>query len=418
MQSQFKEISFRWQPGNKRKALMAVNVRKLQDLDLSGKAVLLRLDLNVPIKNGVITDTTRIDAAIPTIQYILERTPKLAICSHLGRPDGKRNAKYTLEPVGTKLAELLNREVVFIEEYITEPIEQVLRQLNKNQFILLENLRFHPGEEENDRDFAQHLIDGFDIYVNDAFGAAHRAHASVVAAAELVQPENRAAGLLIQKELEVLSSLMSKPKAPFTVIMGGAKVSDKIGVILNLMNKCNNFLIGGAMAYTFLKYRGIDVGSSRVEADKLDMVESIYRNAEQRKVNIEIPIDHIGATEFDAAAEPIHLSGESIPSGVMGLDIGPKTTKRYSSIIHSSHTVLWNGPMGVFEWPAFAHGTMAIAKAMAECGGQTVVGGGDSVAAVNHAGVANKMTHISTGGGATLEYLEGQVLPGFKVLYK
>jgi phosphoglycerate kinase len=397
---------------------MGLNIRKLQDLELTGKAVLLRLDLNVPIKNGVITDTTRIDAAIPTIKYILERTQKLAICSHLGRPDGKRNAKYSLEIVGTKLAEILEREVVFIEEYVKEPIEQVLKQLNKNQFILLENLRFYPGEEENDREFAHHLIEGFDIFVNDAFGAAHRAHASVVAAAELVRPENRAAGLLIQKELEELSSLMTKPEAPFTVIVGGAKVSDKIGVILNLMNKCNNFLIGGAMAYTFLKYRGVNVGSSRVEADKMDMVESIYRNAEQRKVNIEIPIDHIGATAFDASAEPIHLSSENIPEGVMGLDIGPKTAKRYSSIIHSSRTVLWNGPMGVFEWPAFAHGTMAIAKAMSECHGKTVVGGGDSVSAVNQAGVAAKMSHISTGGGATLEYLEGQVLPGFKVLYR
>ncbi|HET9238836.1 MAG TPA: phosphoglycerate kinase [Oligoflexus sp.] len=392
--------------------------RKLQDLDLTNKKVLVRLDLNVPIKKGKITDDTRITAALPTLRYILERTNKIALMSHLGRPDGEVMPEYSLEPVGVRLAELLGVEVVFVRDYTEEPAEQVLNQLNKNQIILFENLRFHPGETKNDLDFATKLAHGFDCYVNDAFGTLHRAHASVVAAAELFPSEKRAAGLLVEREISVLSALQKKPQAPFTVIMGGSKVSDKIGVVLNLLNHANYLLIGGAMAYTFLKYQGVDVGDSRVETDKMDLVASIYRNAEARKVEIILPEDHVAAAKFDADAEAVEIPGRTIQKGLMGLDIGPRTIKRYSDIIGLSKTVLWNGPMGVFEFDKFAKGSLRIAEAMARSSAFTVVGGGDSVAATNKAGVADKMDHISTGGGASLEFLEGQILPGVKVLLK
>lgn len=395
-----------------------MEIRKLQDLDLANKKVLVRLDLNVPIKKGHITDETRITAALPTLRFILEKTHKIALMSHLGRPDGEIMPEYSLEPIGIRLAELLGCEVVFIKDYAEEPAEHVLNQLNKNQIILYENLRFHPGETKNDLAFARQLAQGFDCYVNDAFGTLHRAHASVVAAAELFAPDKRAAGLLVEREINVLTTLQKKPQAPFTVIMGGAKVSDKIGVVLNLLNHANYLLVGGAMAYTFLKYQGVDVGDSRVESDKLDLIAAIYRNAEARKVQIILPEDHVAAAKFDADAEAVEIPGKNILKGLMGLDIGPRTIKRYSDIIALSKTVLWNGPMGVFEFDKFAKGTLRIADAMAKSSAFTIIGGGDSVAAANKAGVANKIDHISTGGGASLEFLEGQTLPGVKVLLK
>ncbi len=395
-----------------------MQLRTLQDLQIEGKKVFLRLDLNVPIEDGVITDTTRIDAAIPTIKYILERTPKLVIATHLGRPKGRPDPEYSVEPVGAKLATLLDREVVFVTDYAQEPAARMLDTIGKNQFILLENLRFHPGEEKNSPDFAASLIHGFDFYVNDAFGTVHRAHASVTGAAEQLAPAQRAAGLLIEKEIAALNTTLMHPKPPFTTVMGGSKVSDKIGVILNLMSKCNNLLVGGAMAYTFLKFRGVDIGASKTEDDKMDMVASIYRNAEARKVNIELPVDHVAATVFEANATPININSVAFKEGQIGLDIGPRTVERYANIIRKSGTVLWNGPMGVFEWPAFAKGSFGIAHALAECPGETIVGGGDSVAAVNKAGVAARISHISTGGGASLEYLEGKTLPGLRVLAK
>ncbi|MFW7378218.1 MAG: phosphoglycerate kinase [Oligoflexus sp.] len=393
-----------------------MQLRKLEDLDINQKKVLLRLDLNVPIKDGKITDDTRIQAALPTLRYILERTSRLAVMSHLGRPKDKVEPAYSLEPVGAKLAELLDRDVVFVRDYMQEPIEHVLNQLDKNQLILLENLRFHPGETKNDVDFARCLSNGFDYYVNDAFGTLHRAHASVVGAPEQMKPEQRAAGLLVQKEIEHLSRLQTRPQSPFTVILGGAKVSDKIAVILNLLKTCNTLLIGGAMAYTFLRFNGASVGSSRVEEDKMDLVEKIYRNAEARKVEIVLPEDHVAAKAFDEGEAAQAINQVSIPEGLMGLDIGPKTVSRFKSYIDQSKTVLWNGPMGVFEWSAFAKGTMDIAHAVADCRGFTVVGGGDSVAAINKAGVADRINHVSTGGGASLEFLEGKTLPGIKVL--
>jgi len=395
-----------------------MNLRTLNDLDFTGKTVFLRLDLNVPIKNGVIKDETRIIEALPTLNYILERTNKVAVASHLGRPDGKPDPKYSLEPVGARLAELLGREVVFVSDYVKEPADQVVKQLSPNQVVLLENLRFHPGEEENSVAFAQTLAQGMDLYVNDAFGTAHRAHASTVGVPELMNPSRRAAGFLMEKEIEALSSIMTRPEPPYAVVMGGAKVADKIAVILNLLTRCNHLLIGGAMAYTFLKYKGLAVGSSRVEADRMDLVETIFRNAEAHRVQIHLPVDHICAREFSEDAEAIAVSTPAIPEGMMGLDIGPKTALAYGDVILRSSTVFWNGPMGVFEWPKFSHGTMAIARAMADSPAKTVIGGGDSVAAVKEAGVADKISHISTGGGAALELLEGRMLPGIKVLLK
>lgn len=396
-----------------------MQLRTLKDVELKSKKVFLRLDLNVPIKNGKIMDDTRIREALPTIRYILQFTNKIAIGSHLGRPEGQVDLKYSLEPVGTYLAEKLGLECVFVSDYANEPYDQVLGQIDPKQFVLLENLRFHPGETKNDPAFCRLLVGGIDLYVNDAFGTAHRAHASTVGMAEMLDPSKRAAGILIEKEVAALEPLLAHPEAPFTVVMGGAKVSDKISVILNLLNRCNNLLIGGAMAYTFLKFNGIDVGGSRIESDKLGLVESIYRNAEARKVAIHLPIDHVAANEFVETASPVLVDSAKIPEGLMGLDIGPRTVENYKRTISASKTVLWNGPMGVFEWKAFANGTLSIAHALAEASHvTTIVGGGDSVAAVNLAGVASKMGHVSTGGGASLEFLEGRVLPGLKVLQK
>jgi phosphoglycerate kinase len=393
---------------------MAIN--KLQDFDFQGKRVLVRLDLNVPIKDGKIIDDTRIRAALPTLEMILKATNRVVIMSHLGRPQGEVNLAYSLEPVGEHLAELLDREVVFVDEYLEEPVVQVVDQLDTNQIVLLENLRFYPGETANDLEFARKIAEGFDVYVNDAFGTLHRAHASVAAMAELLPRQSRVAGLLVEKEIAALSSLLTSPAGPFVVVMGGSKVSDKMGVILSLLNRCNKLLIGGAMAYTFLKYQGVDVGSSRVEEDKLDLVADIYRNAAHRRVEILLPLDHVGASDFSEAATPVAVPTASIPAGIMGLDIGPKTQALYREIVLAAKTILWNGPMGVFEWPAYASGSLGIAKAMAEAPGRTIIGGGDSVSAANLAGVAAEIDHISTGGGATLEYLEGRVLPGLRVL--
>jgi len=394
-----------------------MDLRKLESLDIKGKKVFLRLDLNVPIKKGVIQDETRIREALPTIRHILAQTNKLAVCSHLGRPKNGGSPDDSLELVGRRLAELLDREVVFVADYTKEPVIQIVNQLIQNQFVLLENLRFHAGEEGNDYDFAKILVDGFDFYVNDAFGTSHRAHASVARAAEFFPPTNRAAGILIQKEMDALGGILARPEAPFVVIMGGAKVSDKISVILNLLQKCNHLIIGGAMAYTFLKYRGVNVGASKVETDKTDLVESIYRNAEARRVEIHLPVDHVCGSEFAETTKPVVTENNAIPAGMLGLDIGPKSIKHFQNLIRGARTVLWNGPMGVFEWSGFASGTMAIANAMASAGGaKTIVGGGDSVSAVNKAGVADKMSHVSTGGGASLEFLEGKTLPGLKVL--
>jgi phosphoglycerate kinase len=393
-----------------------MKLRSIENLDLSGRKVIVRLDLNAPLDGSEVSDDTRITAALPTVRHLMNAGAKVVLCSHLGRPKGKPEAKYSLKPVGQKLAELSGYEVMLVEDYDDNLVSATTTQLGKNQLILLENLRFYPGEEKNDPDFASALAKGFDYYIDDAFGAVHRAHASVVALAECFPPEKRAAGFLLQREVEALTKLLKNPEYPYVVIMGGSKVSDKIGVMLNLINACNTILVGGAMAYTFLKFLGKDVGNSRVEADKMDLVATIMRNAEARKVRIELPEDHVVAAEFSESAKAETIHAVDIPAGMMGLDIGPKTITKYSREILSAKTVLWNGPMGVFEWDQFANGTMSIANAVAKNPNKTLVGGGDSVAAINKAGLSDKIWHVSTGGGASLEFLEGLVLPGVKVL--
>jgi phosphoglycerate kinase len=393
-----------------------MNLRTIKDVDFSGKSVFVRLDFNVPLKDGTITDETRIQAAIPTLQHILKQTNRVVLASHLGRPKGKYNAELSLAPVGERLAELLNVEVLLASDYEKEPIDSLLGQLGKNQIILLENLRFNPGETKNDRELVDKLTKGIDYFVNDAFGAAHRAHASTAGIPHVLGDNNSFAGMLIEKEVNSLSGLLSGATAPFAVVMGGSKVSDKLDVILSLIERCNDILIGGAMAYTFLKYKGHNVGNSRVEEDKMKLVEMIYRNADQRGVRLHLPVDHVCAKEFSETAEAVVTEGVEIPEGLMGLDIGPQTIANYCEIIKPAKTVLWNGPMGVFEWDSFAAGSLEVARAMAECEGNTVVGGGDSVSATNKAGVGSKMSHVSTGGGASLEFLEGKTLPGIKPL--
>jgi phosphoglycerate kinase len=390
-----------------------VKLNLIQNASIDKKKVLCRLDLNVPMIAGKITDESRIDAALPTIRYLAERAKVVVLCSHLGRPKGGPSPAFSLEAVGESLARKLGLDVVFVADYASEPVEQIFSQIDSG-IILLENLRFHPGEKANDPAFVECLSSGFDVYVNDAFGTSHRADASVFGVAERFPKDKRFAGFLIQKEVEALNKLLHHPKAPFTVVMGGSKVSDKINVILSLMNTCNRILIGGAMAYTFLKYKGVSVGASKVEHDCIDVVEKIYAQAEKKNVRIELPVDHVAATEFKEDATAFETA--ELSPLLMGLDIGPQTRKNYARIIESSGTVFWNGPMGVFEWQAFSRGSYAVAKAMAETTSHTVVGGGDSVSALNQSGFTDKIDHISTGGGASLEYLEGRSLPGLLVL--
>ncbi|MBP6217347.1 MAG: phosphoglycerate kinase [Oligoflexales bacterium] len=390
--------------------------RELTELPVQGKSVFLRLDLNVPLKDGVIQDDTRIREALPTLKYLLEKTNKVVVASHLGRPKtAEDKQKLSLEPIGIRLAELLGKELIFIRDYEKKPVDQMLLQLEKNQFILLENLRFYEQETKNDPGFSEVLRKGIDFYVNDAFGAIHRAHASTVGLPEKMESENRAIGFLIKKELEALDALKRRPQAPYSAVLGGAKVADKIDVLFSLAQSCNHILIGGAMAYTFLKYKGVSVGSSILAVDKDKSLEAFYQQAEARRVQVHLPVDHVCAETFDEKASPRIIEG-AIPAGWMGLDIGPKTLALYRDILKSSKTIFWNGPLGVFEWPAFSHGTIGIAKAIAESGAYSLAGGGESVSAIHMAGVDKKFSHISTGGGASLEYLEGKVLPGLKVL--
>ncbi len=387
----------------------------LENLDIEGKRVFLRLDLNVPLKDGKITDTTRIEQALPTLRYVLERTNRVCIASHLGRPKGQHVSHLSLAPVGVKLSELLGKEILLVKDYLSEPADQMMNQMGKNQLILLENLRFYGEETKNDRSFAESLSKGIDYYINDAFGAVHRAHSSIVGIPEVLQRDRCAAGFLIQKETRALDRLTGAA-SPFVVIVGGAKVSDKMGVMLNLLKRCNHLVIGGAMAYSFLKHQGYDVGASRVETDQLHLVDAIFRNAKDRKVKIHLPVDHVCSTEFSEDSTSKIIDGEAIPAPYMGLDIGPKTRAKYADVIRQGKTVLWNGPMGVFEWENFAHGTRSVAQEVAYNRGYTVIGGGDSVSSLNKLGLSEEISHVSTGGGASLEYLEGLKLPGLKAL--
>ncbi len=388
----------------------------VKDLDLSGKRVFIRVDFNVPIKNGVIGDDTRIRASLPTIRYALEKGATVILASHLGRPKGKPVPEYSLAPVVPRLSELLGRKVVFATDCIGEPARAAVAEAQAgDKVVLLENLRFHPEEEKNDPAFAGELAALADLYVDDAFGSAHRAHASVEGI--IKQIGRGAAGLLMEKELQYLGHALEAPERPFVAVLGGAKVSDKIEVIENMLGKVDALLIGGAMAYTFLKARGVPTGKSLVEGDRLDSARAITEKARERGVRLELPVDHVVAPALEANAPQETLAIDDAAIGDrMGLDIGPKTAQIYADILATANTVVWNGPMGVFEIDAFAKGTMKIADAIARVRGTTIIGGGDSIAAVHKAGVAHRVSHISTGGGASLEFLGGRVLPGVAAL--
>jgi phosphoglycerate kinase len=389
-------------------------VRKLADLELAGKRVFIRADLNVPLADGRIADATRIEATLPTIRFVLGHGGLPIVASHLGRPKGGPEPELSLRPVADFLGRALGVPVTLAPDCVGEATEALARTLGPRQVLLLENLRFHPEEEKNDSEFAARLARLADVYVDDAFGAAHRAHAST--AGMTVHFREKAAGLLLAREVEFLSRLLAAPEQPFVAVLGGAKVSDKIGVIENLLGCVQVLCIGGAMAYTFLRAQGKPIGRSRAEDDRLDLARSTLGRAAERRVRLLLPVDHLAADQPVAGAAAQVVTAEAFPEHLLGVDIGPRTIDAYRQEIARARTVLWNGPMGIFEIDAFSRGTMAIAEALAASSAVTVVGGGDSVAALRRAGKIDAVTHVSTGGGASLEFLEGRKLPGLSAL--
>jgi len=385
-------------------------IRDVKQLDIDGKRVFVRADFNVPIENGAITEMHRIESTLPTLRYILPKAKKLIVASHLGRPGGKKSPEWSLAPVRAALERLLGSPVVLAPDCIGPEVEALVRE-GGPKVVLLENLRFHKEEEKNDPEFSKRLAALADVYVNDAFGAAHRAHASTAGMAQFFT--EKGAGLLLKKELDYLGRLLGKPERPFAAILGGAKVSDKIGVINNLMPKIDSLLIGGGMAYTFLKANGVSIGRSLVEEDRVELARDLIAKARQSNIALLLPVDHVAAEGRDK--DPVTV-GENIPANLMGLDIGPKTIQLFSGAIKKAKMILWNGPVGLFEEEKFSAGTKAVARAAADSGAVTVVAGGDTVAAVEQAGVGERITHLSTGGGATLEFLEGKKLPGIEAL--
>ncbi len=395
----------------------AFGKKTVRDLDPAGRRVLVRVDFNVPLKGGEVTDDTRIVAALPTLRYLLEKQARLVLMSHLGRPDGKADPKYSLRPVAARLERLLRRPVAFSADCVGAAAESQAAALPDGGVLLLENLRFHAEEERNDPGFARRLATLGDCYVNDAFGTAHRAHASTAAVAGILKPA--VAGFLMQRELDYLGRALEQPQRPFVAILGGAKISGKIDVMLALLAKVDRLLIGGAMMFTFLRAQGRPTGRSLVEADRIEMARDVLAQAAARGVQLMLPVDCVATTAPDGTAPSRTIALEALGADEMGVDIGPLTVRAFAGMLQDARTVLWNGPMGIFEVPAFAAGTRGVAQALAEAsahGAVTVVGGGDSVAAVQEAGLADRMTHVSTGGGASLEFLEGRTLPGVAAL--
>lgn len=393
-----------------------LNKKTIEDINVCGKRVLVRCDFNVPLKDGVITDENRLNGAMPTIKYLVDKGAKVILCSHLGKPKGEAKPELSLAPVAKRLSEMLGKEVVFAadENVVGENAKAAVAKMENGDVVLLENTRYRKEETKNEENFSKELASLAEIFVNDAFGTAHRAHCSTVGAGEFLA--ERACGYLIQKELKFLGEAVANPVRPFTAILGGAKVSDKIAVINELLEKVDNLIIGGGMAYTFLKAQGYEIGTSLVEEDKVEYAKEMMEKAKAKGVKLLLPIDNSVADKF-ADVKPVITEDANIPSGYMGLDIGPKTIEEYVNTVNASKTIVWNGPMGVFEFENFASGTLAVAKAMAQLtDATTVIGGGDSAAAVNQLGFGDKMTHVSTGGGASLEFLEGKELPGIVAL--
>ncbi len=393
--------------------MTALNKKTIEDIDLNGKKVLVRCDFNVPLKDGVITDDKRIVESLPTIKYLLAHNAKVILCSHMGRPKGEFNMKSSMAPVAKRLSELLGKEVKLAADVVGDSAKTLAAGLQDGEAMLLENVRFHAEEEKNEENFCKALASLAEIYVNDAFGTAHRAHASTTGVASYLPA---VCGYLIQKEIKIMGGALADPKRPFVAILGGAKVSDKIGVITNLLDKVDTLIIGGGMAYTFMKSLGHSIGDSLLEADKVELAKEIMESAKQKGVNFLIPVDNKAGDKYDPDCNSQMVDSDNIPDGWMGLDIGPKTQELFAGAIKGAGTVVWNGPMGVSEWDNFAAGTIAVAKAVAESGAISIIGGGDSAAAVEKLGYADKMTHISTGGGASLEFLEGKTLPGIAAL--